>query len=130
MKEQTTSTGTLSQAFMPSYLNEPIKMSSHDLFPSTSIFATTIDGELTDVINIKDCFNRLPQDEKLKVVSVLLEFCAAETSKLTKPIELPSDWDIDKEAFKVPFDGSDNFYDRSFIKGAKWMKEQILNQNK
>jgi predicted metallopeptidase len=65
------------------FLNEPIKMNAHDLFPCTSIFATTIDGELTDVINIKDSFNRLPQEEKLKVVSVLLEFCAAETSKLT-----------------------------------------------
>jgi hypothetical protein len=55
--------------------------------------------------------------------------CSIEELSLTT-IELPSDWDIDKEAFKVPFDGSDNFYDRSFIKGAKWMKEQILNQNK
>jgi hypothetical protein len=72
-KEQLTGTVTLSQPFI----------SCHDLFPSTSIFATTIDGELTDVINIKDCFNRLPQEEKLKVVSVLLEFCAAETLKLT-----------------------------------------------
>jgi hypothetical protein len=53
-----------------------------------------------------------------------------EISKSLKPIKLPSDFDIDKEAFKVPFDGSDNFYDKSFIKGAKWMKEQILNQNK
>ena len=76
-------TGTLSQTFMPTYLNGTIKMNSHDFLPSTSIFATTIDGELTDVINIKDCFNRLSQDEKLKVVSVLLEFCAAETCKLT-----------------------------------------------
>ncbi len=76
-------TGTLSQTFMPTYLNGTIKMNSHDFLPNTSIFATTIDGELTDVINIKDCFNRLPQDEKLKVVSVLLEFCAAETCKLT-----------------------------------------------
>lgn len=66
MKEQLTGTVTLSQPL-----------------PSTSIFATTIDGELTDVINIKDCFNRLPQEEKLKIVSVLLEFCAAETLKLT-----------------------------------------------
>ena len=74
MKEQLTGTVTLSQ---------PIKMSSHDFLPNTSIFATTIDGELTDVINIKDCFNRLPQEEKLKTISVLLEFCAAETLKLT-----------------------------------------------
>jgi hypothetical protein len=64
-------------------LNYPIKMNAHDLFPCTSIYATTIDGELIDVINIKDCFNRLPKDEKLKVVSVLLEFCTAETCKLT-----------------------------------------------
>jgi hypothetical protein len=55
---------------------------SHDLFPSTSIFAT-IDGEITDIINIKDSFRFLPQEEKLKIVSVLLEWCAAETSKLT-----------------------------------------------
>ena len=61
---------------------DQIKINAHDLFPSTSIFATTIEGELTDVINIKDCFRFLPQDEKLKVVSVLLEFCAMETNKL------------------------------------------------
>jgi len=73
-KEQLTGTVTLSQ---------PIKISSHYFLPNTSIFATTIDGEITDVINIKDCFNRLPQEEKLKTISVLLEFCAAETSKLT-----------------------------------------------
>jgi len=77
-----TGSGTLSQTFMPTYSNETIKMSSHDLFPSTSIFAT-VDGEIIDIINIKDSFNRLPQEEKLKIVSVLLEFCAAETSKLT-----------------------------------------------
>jgi hypothetical protein len=82
MKEQLTGTGTLSQAFMPSYSNETIKMSSHDFLPSTSIFAT-VDGEITDIINIKDSFNRLPKEEKLKIVSVLLEFCAAETCKLT-----------------------------------------------
>jgi hypothetical protein len=41
------------------------------------------------------------------------------------PIELPSDEDIDIEAFRVTFDDSDAFFDL-FIKGAKWMKEQIL----
>ena len=54
-----------------------MKTTAHDLFPCTSIFAT-IDGEITDVINIKDSFNRLPQEEKLKIISVLLEFCASE----------------------------------------------------
>ena len=76
-------TGTLSQTFMPTYSNGTIEMNAHNFLPSTRIFATTIDGELTDVINIKDCFNRLAKEEKLKVVSVLLEFCAAETLKLT-----------------------------------------------
>ena len=46
------------------------------------------------------------------------------------PIELPSDYEIEKEAFQVPYDGTDTFYDKSFIKGAKWMEERILNQNK
>jgi hypothetical protein len=46
------------------------------------------------------------------------------------PIELPSDDEIEKEAFKIPFNNTNEFYDKSFIKGAKWMKEQILNQNK
>jgi predicted metallopeptidase len=64
------------------FLNEPIKMNAHDLFPCTSIYATTIDGELTDVINIKDSFNRLPKKEKLKIISALLEFCAMETCNL------------------------------------------------
>lgn len=76
-------TCNLSQTFMPTHSNGTIEMNAHDFLPSTSIFATTIDGELIDVINIKDSFNRLPKDEKLKVVSVLLEFCAAETCKLT-----------------------------------------------
>ena len=79
----TNENGGVDYNFQATLKKEPIKINAHDLFPCTSIFATTIDGELTDVINIKDCFNRLPQDEKLKVVSVLLEFCAMETCKLT-----------------------------------------------
>ena len=43
------------------------------------------------------------------------------------PIELPSDEEIKENADKYTID--DNTY-YSFINGAKWMKEQILNQNK
>lgn len=50
--------------------------------------------------------------------------------KNVTPIELPSDEEIEKEAFQIPFNNTNEFYDKSFIKGAKWMKEQILNQNK
>ena len=46
------------------------------------------------------------------------------------PIELPSDEEIEKEAFQIPFNNTNEFYDKSFIKGAEWMKQQILNQNK
>ena len=46
-----------------------------------------------------------------------------------KPIELPSDEEIEKEAFQIPFNNTNEFYDKSFIKGAKWMKEQILKPN-
>ena len=41
-----------------------------------------------------------------------------------KPIELPSDEEIEKE-----FDTHNEWY-YIFSEGAKWMKEQILNQNK
>ena len=47
-----------------------------------------------------------------------------EEMKLT-PIELPSDEEIDKEAFQVPYDNSRGFYDLQFIKGAKWMRDKI-----
>ena len=47
-----------------------------------------------------------------------------------KPIELPSDKEIGKQAFQVPYDGTNEFYDKSFIEGAKWMKDKIINQNK
>ena len=43
------------------------------------------------------------------------------------PIELPSDEEIRENADKYTID--DNTY-YSFINGAKWMKEQIINQNK
>ena len=52
-----------------------------------------------------------------------------------KPIELPSDEDILEECNKLPFEKhvdcgmyNDGQVD-GFELGAKWMKEQILNQN-
>jgi len=55
--------------------------------------------------------------------------------KLT-PIEMPSDEDIEEECNKLPFEKhvdcgmyNDGQID-GFELGAKWMKEQILNQNK
>ena len=48
-------------------------------------------------------------------------------SSLT-PIELPSDEYID-EVFQ-PMTELHQYYKDGFINGAKWMREQILNQNK
>jgi hypothetical protein len=49
--------------------------------------------------------------------------------KLT-PIEIPTDEEIDKEAFQVPYDNTRGFYDLQFIKGAKWMRDKIQGGNK
>jgi hypothetical protein len=46
------------------------------------------------------------------------------------PIELPSDEEIDKEAFQVPYDNTRGFYDLQFIKGAKWMRYKTQGGNK
>jgi hypothetical protein len=46
------------------------------------------------------------------------------------PIEIPSDEEIDKEAFQVPYDNTRGFYDLQFIKGAKWMRDKIEGGNK
>ena len=51
------------------------------------------------------------------------------------PIELPSDENIEEKAeFLFPtvnrMGGPTYIAHKSFIEGAKWMKEQILNQNK
>ena len=52
------------------------------------------------------------------------------------PIELPSDEEIGKEMDKLPFSKNvdDGLFNdgqlMGFELGAKWMKEQILNQNK
>lgn len=44
------------------------------------------------------------------------------------PIELPSDEDIEKKSYKL-FHQNDNIGKGTWIYGAKWMKEQILNQD-
>ena len=45
--------------------------------------------------------------------------------KLT-PIDMPSDDEIGKDIGS----GMHDFYKGGFIEGAKWMKKQIINQNK
>ena len=56
--------------------------------------------------------------------------CSIEELSLT-PIELPSNEEVVVNACKNSI-AHDFMNDRQigFIKGAKWMKEQILNQNK
>ena len=52
-----------------------------------------------------------------------------------KPIELPSDENIEEKAeFLFPtvnrMGGTTYIAHKSFIEGAKWMKDKIINQNK
>lgn len=46
------------------------------------------------------------------------------------PIELPSDEEIEKKFTASPDTDMYRVYDNGIKYGAKWMKEQILNQNK
>jgi len=46
------------------------------------------------------------------------------------PSEEESNEILDKKAFRVPYDGSDNFYDESFIKGWKACYEWVLKRLK
>jgi hypothetical protein len=52
-----------------------------------------------------------------------------ETINFFTPIELPSDEEIEQEAYYKVSDHTENPY-ASFKSGAKWIKEQIFNQNK
>ena len=47
--------------------------------------------------------------------------------KMLAPIQLPSDEDIEKYAEANCYDA---FHEEGLEKGAKWMKEQIINQSK
>ncbi len=60
------------------------------------------------------------------------ESTSEELLKDLTPIELPSDEEIKEAAPYVPQDSHDYYYGEreGFKDGAKWMKEQILNQNK
>ena len=53
-----------------------------------------------------------------------------ETQGIDWPSEEESNKILDKKAFRVPYDGSDNFYDESFIKGWKACYEWLLNRVK
>jgi hypothetical protein len=55
-----------------------------------------------------------------------------ETINFFTPIELPSDEEIEQRVTTLFGDvGMYQLYDKDrFIDGAKWLKEQILNQNK
>ena len=74
---------------------------------------------------------KLYTEQQIKTALYLSSNCPLATNcevlnQLT-PIELPSDEKIRENADKYTID--DNTY-YSFINGAKWMKEQIINQNK
>jgi hypothetical protein len=85
--------------------------------PSISFYKN---NEVEDVITIKYT-KFMYKGEEVKDLQTIYDIIKSLTS-----IKLPSDEDI-KHCI-----GSVNYteYDNGFIQGIKWMKEQILNQNK
>ena len=71
---------------------------------------------------VKEAYNRGHMDGKLNNTDYSI-------TDGFKPIELPSDEEIEQEFYYKVNDYTDNPY-ASFKLGAKWMKEQILKQNK
>ena len=78
------------------------------------------------VKDLKYWKNNAEEDYLTTPISVLRYI--SELEKLTS-IELPSDEEIEQEAYYKVSDPTENPY-ASFKSGAKWMKEQILSQNK
>ena len=71
--------------------------------------------------------------ETLKLMG--LDLMVNEFLKKAEPIELPSDENIEEKAeFLFPtvnrMGGTTYIAHKSFIEGAKWMKEEILNQGR
>ena len=78
------------------------------------------------VKDLKYWKNNAEEDYLTTPISVLRYI--SELEKLT-PIELPSDEEIEKKTV-ITFEQDDSVGKYIFGAGAKWMKEQILNQNK
>ena len=76
---------------------------------------------------------KLYTEEQIRTALYLSSNCPLATNcevlnQLT-PIELPSDEEIEQEAYYKVSDHTENPY-ASFKSGANWMKEKILNENK
>jgi hypothetical protein len=90
--------------------------------PSISFYKN---NEVEDVITIKYT-KFMYKGEEVKDLQTIYDIIKSLTS-----IEIPSDEEVVVNACKNPI-AHDFMNDRQigFIKGAKWMKEQILNQKK
>ena len=85
---------------------------------------------------------KLYTEEQVQVamrLSLLAETTFDEVLKLLKPIELPSDEEIDNQAeqmypiskeYKEKYNNNYNDFNTCWQEGADWMKEQILIKNK
>ena len=87
---------------------------------------------------VKEMLNKI--NSVLPKRASLLIYMIENITEYMTPIQLPSDEEIEKEAHKVipkfmtdPYNPCEdgNKEDRDvFIEGIKWLREQILNQNK
>ena len=101
------------------YDNEPIGLNNN----GNPYLACCPDNNYVEVKDLNYWKNNAEEDYLTTPISVLKYISELEKST---PIELPSDDEIEKEASWLINDD----VNISFREGAKWMKEQILNQNK
>jgi len=84
-------------------------------------------GAYQDISKMKGVPENLISENKILFEEYYNNTNAKAIINTQTPIELPNDEEIRENADKYTID-KNTYY--SFINGAKWMKEQILNQNK
>jgi hypothetical protein len=77
---------------------------------------------------------KLYTEEQVNVAMRLMVYDRAtfkQTLEILTPIELPSDAEIEEASPYIPSSPKIDYlsHQKGFYKGAKWIKEQILNQN-
>jgi len=107
--------------FKATLKNEPMK-----LYTEEQVITIVIELLWKIKTNNNDTFyNR----ETIKESLVLVQEKMKNHELDITPIELPTDEEIEQEAYYKVSDDTENPY-ASFKSGAKWIKEQIINQNK
>ena len=112
------------------------KKTFKELFAGTGIEPTTNENGGVDYnfnATLKNKPMKLYTEEQIKEAMFLYKApirpLVQQVLEQLTPIEIPSDEEIEKKT-DITFEQDDSVGKYIFGEGAKWMKEQILNQNK